>query len=134
MSHTQLEGNRISFEVGESNLSQDQRSALASIAETIQAIDQIATVLDMTPRIQIQGFTSPDGGREINQALSLQRAKAVLHELADISVRAISLQAVGMGPFPHEQSLSPTGTGVSHGRQVGFRVAVAPDRVPESYQ
>jgi OOP family OmpA-OmpF porin len=127
-----LERNTLSFEVGESSLRQDQRSALPSIAETIQAIDQMASVLDIATRIQIQGFTSPDGRREANQALSLRRAKTVLNELDDGSFRATSLQAVGMGPALSKPVLSPMRTGVSPGRQVGFRVVADLDPVSES--
>jgi len=129
-----LEKKAITFGVGDSSISQDQRSVLMDISQTIQALDQTAIVLGIALRIHIQGFTSPDGRREVNQVLSLQRAKAVLKELAQDSVRAISLQALGMRPSPSEQPLFISGTGVLPGRQVGFRVVVAPDRVSESRQ
>jgi len=131
---SKLEGKKISFGRGESSLSKDQRSALPGIAEIIRAMDQVALVLDLTPRILIQGFTSPEGGKEINRSLSLLRAKTVLNELAIGPVRAINLQAVGKGPPSADEPVSPTGIGVSQDRQVNFHVVVESDRVTASRQ
>ena len=129
-----LEGATISFNVGKSRLREDQQSVLTDIKQTILALDKKAIVLHLTPRVQILGFTSLDGGKEFNQALSVRRARSVLNELADDSVRAISLQAVGAGAVFTEQARSPAGKGISPGRHVGFRLVVAPDRVSESRQ
>jgi len=129
-----LEGEAIRFRPGKSSLSQDQRSSILRISETLQEIDRTATILNITPHIYIQGFTSPEGGKEINRPLSLLRSKTVLNELAIGSVRAINLQTIGMGPTAVDEPLSPTGIGVSQGRQVGFQVVVAPDRASESRQ
>jgi outer membrane protein OmpA-like peptidoglycan-associated protein len=96
------------------------------IAQTIQALDQTAIVLGISPRIEIHGFTSPDGGKEVNKNLSVLRAKAVLKELANGSFLAISLRPAGMGP-----ALSSSGNAVSQGRRVAFQVVLAPDSVPE---
>ncbi|MDH5562679.1 MAG: OmpA family protein [Nitrospirota bacterium] len=128
---TQLEGKTLGFGVGEFNLSQGQQSSIQGIAETIRDMDRLALVLHLKPRIHIQGFTSPDGGKEVNLFLSLQRAKTVaktvMNELSKDSVRAISLHAEGIGPAFVDEVMPSTGIGASRGRQVGFRVVVAPD-------
>jgi outer membrane protein OmpA-like peptidoglycan-associated protein len=123
---TSLEKKAITFGVGESSISQDQRSGLTGIAQIIQALDQTAIVLGISPRINIQGSTSPDGGKELNKNLSVRRAKAVLNQLANGSFRAISLRPAGMGP-----ALSSSGKAVSQGRRVAFQVVLAPGSVPE---
>ena len=126
-----LEGLTISFEIGDFKLSQEHRATLSDITEVITAIDQLALVLDIAPRIQIQGFTSPDGGKEVNLPLSLLRARAVLKELAIGSSRTVSFEAVGMGEVFVDKALPPTEIEVSRGRQVGFRVGVGEDRLSE---
>jgi outer membrane protein OmpA-like peptidoglycan-associated protein len=129
-----LESKTISFGVGDSSISLDQRSVLMDIAQTIQALDQTATILGISPLIQIQGFTSPDGGKEVNQSLSSLRAKAVLNELANSSFQAIILRTVGMGSdiLP---TLSSSGKSVSQERRVAFRVVLAPPAsVPKRYR
>ena len=127
-----LEGNTVSFGLGKSSITQDQQSALLSLAETIRDMDQMAMVLHISPQIHIQGFSSPDGDRKLNQALSLQRAKSVLNVLMNRSFQAITFRVEGMGPSSSTQALSSMGSGESLGRLVGFRVLLAPDRASES--
>lgn len=126
-----LEKKAIIFGVGESSISQEQRSALMDISQTIQALDQKAVVLSISPGIEIHGFTSPEGGKEVNQNLSLLRAKGVLKELANGSFRAISLKAVAMGSDTLP-AVPSGGKAVSQGRRVAFQVVLAPGSVPES--
>ncbi len=125
-----LEKKAITFGVGEFRISEDQRAALKDISRTIQALDQTASVLGISPRIHIQGFTSPDGGKVVNQKLSLLRAKAVLNQLANGSFRSISLKAVALGSDTLP-ALSSSGKAVSQGRRVAFQVVLAPGSVPE---
>ena len=87
-----LEKKIIIFGVGESSISQDQTSTLKAIAQTLQVLDQLATALGRSPRIRIQGFTSPDGSFELNEQLSLLREKAVLKKLQEGSFNAISFR------------------------------------------
>ena len=126
-----LEGDTIAFGVGDSSISQDQRSALKDIAQTIQALDQTAIVLGISPRIHIQGFTSPDGRKELNKNLSVLRAKTVLNELKNGSFQAVSLMAEGSrsDALP---ALTSSDKAVSQGRHVGFRVVRAPGNLIES--
>ena len=126
-----LEKKAITFGVGESSIRQDQRSALIDIAETIQALDQSAIGLGRSPRIHIQGFTSPDGGNEVNKQLSVMRAKAVLNELVENSFRAISFRAVGMDADALV-TLASSDNAVLQGRHVVFRVVLAPENLREN--
>ena len=126
-----LEKKAITFGVGESSIRQDQRSALIDIAETIQALDQSAIGLGRSPRIHIQGFTSPDGGNEVNKQLSVMRAKAVLNELVKSSFRAISFRAVGMDADALV-TLASSDNAVLQGRHVAFRVVLAPENLREN--
>jgi OOP family OmpA-OmpF porin len=118
-----LESKTIAFGVGESSISQDQRSALMDISQTIQALDQTAIVLGISPRINIRGSTSPDGGKELNKNLSVRRAKAVLNELAKGHYQASRLMAKGMGTDA-SLALSSSDKAVSQGRQVAFQVVL----------
>jgi outer membrane protein OmpA-like peptidoglycan-associated protein len=93
------------------------------ISQTIQALDQTAIVLGISPRINIQGSTSPDGGKELNKNLSVRRAKAVLNELAKGHYRASILMAEGMGPDAL-LALSSGDKSVSQGRHVAFQVVL----------
>lgn len=122
-----LESKTIAFGVGESIFSQEQRSALTDIAQTIQTLDQTAIVLGTSPRIHIQGFTSQDGGKELNKNLSVRRAKAVLNELTKGHYQVSSLMAEGRGP-----ALTSSDKAVSQGRHVGFRVVLAPGSLSKS--
>ena len=118
-----LESKTIAFGVGESSISQDQRSALMEISQTIQALDQAAIVLGISPRINIRGSTSPDGGKELNENLSVRRAKAVLNELAKGHYQGSRLMAEGMGTDA-SLALSSNDKAVSQGRHVAFQVVL----------
>jgi len=126
-----LESKTIAFGVGESIFSQDQRSALTDISQAIQALDERAIVLGISPRIHIQGFTSPDGGKELNKNLSVRRAKAVLNELNKRHYQVSSLMAEGRGSEALP-ALTSSDKAVSQGRHVGFRVVLAPSGLSKS--
>jgi len=128
-----LEKNAITFGAREFRIRPGQRAVLTDIAQTILALDQAASVLGISPRIHIQGFTSPDGGAGVNKNLRVLRAQAVLSELKNDSLRAVSLMADGSGSAGLP-TLSSSDKAVSQGRFVSFRVVMAPDRVPESRQ
>ena len=126
-----LESKTIAFGVGESIFSQDQRSALMDISQTIQALDERAIILGVSPRIHIQGFTSPDGGKELNKNLSVRRAKAVLNELNKRHYPVSSLMAEGRGSEALP-ALTSSDKAVSQGRHVAFRVVLAPSSLSKS--
>lgn len=130
----QLERETIGFDVGKFSLSSEQASDLSHIGEIIKALDRIAEILDIVPHLKIQGFSSPDGGKNLNEILSLLRAQEVADVLTDDSIRVIKFHAEGMGPVVTEKSLSPVVIGASPGRQVGFQVVVTQDHVSKSHQ
>jgi OOP family OmpA-OmpF porin len=126
-----LEKKAITFGVGDSSIRQDQRSALTDIAQTIQALDQTAVFLGISPRIHIRGFTSPEGGKELNENLSVRRSKAVLNELAKGHYQVSSLMAEGRGSDALP-ALPSSDKAVSQGRHVAFRVVLAPSSLSKS--
>ncbi len=116
-----LEKQVLAFRVGESDLREDQQSALLDITRTIQALDHAARTLGMTPRIHILGFTSPDGRDEVNANLSRLRAETVQRELETVPFQAVSFVAEGSKSEAASAVLSLDST-ASQGRQVVFRV------------
>ena len=126
-----LESKTIAFGVGETIFSQDQRSTIMDISQTIQALDETAIVLGISPRIHIQGFTSPDGGKELNKNLSVRRAKAVLNELNKRHYQVSSLVAEGRGSEALP-ALTSSDKALSPGRHVAFRVVLPPSSLSKS--
>ncbi len=116
-----LERKLLTFEVGESNLRENQRSALMDIAHAIQSLDHTAARLGVTPRIHILGFTSPDGRNEVNANLSRLRAETIQRELGTVPVQAVSFVAEGSTPEVSPAAFS-LDFSVSRGRHVVFRV------------
>jgi len=81
---------------------------------------QVADVLLRSPQIEIvevQGHTDSTGGRELNMALSQQRADAVRDWLVKAGVPTERLQAKGYGP---EQPIRPNNTAAN--RAINRRV------------
>ena len=67
--------------------------------ESIPILDQIAAVLSQSPALEVsvEGHTDSVGSAETNQALSEQRAKAVVAGLVERGISAGRLSAVGHG-------------------------------------
>ena len=116
-----LEKKSIIFGVGEDSISPVQRSSFVDILQTIQVLDQSTTELGISSRIHIQGFTSPDGGKELNDNLSLRRANAVLKELSKEQFQESRFIAEGMGSVSFAE-LPSSEKNVSRGRHVKFQV------------
>ncbi len=128
-----LERKVLTFEVGESDLREDQRSTLTDIAHTIQTLDHSARTLGMTLSLHILGFSSPDGTNEVNRNLSRRRAQTVQRELGTGPLQSVSLVAEGSSPEVSSAVLSQDSP-VSHGRHVVFRVVETPSRLPQNRQ
>ncbi len=116
-----LEQKILAFRVGESDLREDQRSAIEDVTRTIQALDHSARTLGLTPRIRILGFTSPDGRDEVNANLSRLRAETVQRKLASVPFQAVSFVAEGSKSEASSAPLSRDSTALQ-GRHVVFRV------------
>jgi outer membrane protein OmpA-like peptidoglycan-associated protein len=94
-------------------------SALA--AQGSAKLDDIARVLNEQPdeRIIVRGYTSSEGGDELNQALSERRAKAVSNYLIGRGVDPNRITSIGMGES------NPVGdNATASGRSMNRRVEI----------
>ncbi len=128
-----LERKVLAFGVGEFDLREDQRSTLMDIVHTIQRLDHTAGTLRMTPRVQILGFSSPDGRSEVNTNLSRRRAQTVQRELEAVPLQAVSLAAEGSRSEVSSAVFSQDSP-VSQGRHVVFKVVETLSRPPQNLQ
>lgn len=104
------------FAVGSARLLDSTRAQLASIASVLRDYD--ASV------ITVYGHTDESGPAATNQALSEQRALAVLQVLAIEGVQARRLLAVGMGSrAPLASNATPEGR--DSNRRVELRIDIA---------
>lgn len=128
-----LERKVLTFEVGESDLREDQRSALLDVAQMIQSLDHMAGTLRMTPRIRILGFTSPEGRDDVNANLSRLRAETIQRELGTVHFQTVSFVAEGSGQEVSPAMFTPDST-ASQGRHVVFNVVEIPSRISQNHQ
>ena len=86
---TVTEARKILFDPGSASIT----------ADTQGVVDDIAEILKKCPnlRILISGYTDSQGGEEMNQHLSQQRATAVLDALRVRRVPVSSFEATGLG-------------------------------------
>ncbi|MBY6090228.1 OmpA family protein [Maritimibacter alkaliphilus] len=111
---------KINFEPGSATISADSMGAMDDIAEVLKACGDIP--------LEISGHTDSQGREEMNQALSQERATAVLNELRMRRVLTSGYTAVGYG---ESQPIADNGT--EEGREVNRRIEfrlLAPE-VPE---
>ena len=120
----EFERKRISFDLGESRISEQERSALGSVLDDLQALEKLADGLAIAPTIEIQGFSSPDGTEDLNWVLSRDRAHEVLKTLSRKPLRRISLKAVGKGPEMSLLSIQDKEALLPRARRVSFKVYV----------
>src|SRR5262249_56469157 len=80
----------VQFKVNSSNLTADAKTSLDSIAS--QVAGQRSGYL-----IEIQGFTSSEGGENLNVNLSQKRAESVLRYLVSKNVPLHRISIVGLG-------------------------------------
>lgn len=108
-------GATASFAVGSARLSPDARAHLVTIAGVLR--DYQASVVTVT------GHTDDSGAATVNQALSEQRAMAVVEVLRGNGVAASRLLAVGMGARRPLAS-NATAEGRDANRRVELRIIV----------
>lgn len=113
------EENKIGFEPGSAQIS----------PESIRTMDQIADVIDDCGelRMEIGGHTDSQGREEMNERLSLDRARAVLQELRMRRVLTSSIEATGYGessPIADNDSAD----GREANRRIEFRV-IRPEQI-----
>lgn len=83
------ESRKITFDPGSANISGDALSVVDDIAEILRKCADL--------RVEIAGYTDSQGGEQMNQQLSQQRAESVLSALRARRVPTSSFRAVGYG-------------------------------------
>ncbi len=109
-----IERQRLTFALGSSQIDPAQEPVLDRLAEWIRAGFATAPLL-----VEITGHADRIGREERNGALSLSRARSVMHALTGRGVRASQLEAAGAGAG-------------EPGRTVSFRVIVPDERAGEA--
>lgn len=126
-----IEGERVLFEVGSAVLGAGARISTQRAAEAFGRLESGAAALGARATLELVGRTDPTGNDAVNQALSRNRAEAVLRALAARGVprRATLVSAVGTTrPLPAAQPAERARVN----RSVSFQVSlgVGPGREP----
>lgn len=112
-----LDGKTINFETGSAAISPSSRQLLDSLATVALRCDRYS--------IEVSGHTDNQGSRELNMALSQQRADAVAAYLAGQGVARERLTARGYGPDRPRVS-NATEAGQAANRRIDFNVGGEP--------
>ncbi len=105
-----LEG--VTFATGKAELTEDSRSVLRTVAQSLVAHDSI--------RVEVQGHTDNTGSLAVNRRLSQARAEAVKDFLMANGVAAERLVAKGYGPDQPAES-NATAEGRARNRRVELK-------------
>uniref|UniRef100_UPI004048791F OmpA family protein n=1 Tax=Yoonia sp. TaxID=2212373 RepID=UPI004048791F len=118
---TVTQGRKILFDPGSSSIT----------ADTQPVVDDIAEILKKCPdlRVQIAGYTDSQGGEDMNQALSQQRASSVLDALRARRVPVNAFEAVGFGEAD-PIATNDTEEGREANRRIEFSLIV-PEPTPD---
>jgi OOP family OmpA-OmpF porin len=107
----EIEGQRVLFDIGSAALGREARGTAARVAAWFSRLDTGAAAIGARAALELIGRTDPTGSDSANQALSRDRAEAVLGVLAARGVPAGSarLRAAGIsepltGADPAEQA------------------------------
>lgn len=105
---------KIQFEVGKNEISPASKDLLDELGEVFKANPQIK-------KVEVQGYTSAEGDKAKNVALSATRAKAVVAALVSRGVKAEVLTSKGFGP---EKPIADNNTpeGKEQNRRVEFLI------------
>lgn len=126
-----IEGERVLFDVGAAALDSTARSTATRVAERFGRVEAGALALGARATLELVGRTDPTGSDSVNQALSRDRAEAVLAALAARGVArgATSVSALGTTrPLPGDDSAERARIN----RSVSFGVSVGPQPGRES--
>ncbi len=118
-----LEAVHVEFLSGAYTFLSTEQSKIAEIHQALRALEAQAHVLDVDLTVEVQGFTSPEGSRKVNQDLSKARAEYVFKALPQQTFSRLRLLPVGMGPDLSQSGASNSSSGiVSHGRRVSLHI------------
>ena len=128
----EIEGEQVLFDVGSAALGVTARSTADGVAERFGRVEAGAAALGTRARLELIGRTDPTGSDTANQALSRDRAEAVLAALAarGVSRGGTSVSALGTArPLPADNPVDRARIN----RSVSFAVSVGPQpgREPE---
>lgn len=116
----------ILFEPDTVELSPTQRRLIRDIA----AVLKHPAVADRS--VNVEGHTDAVGSRDVNERVSLERAKAVANELIFNGVSPERLQVIGLGDTqPAAPNTDPDGTDNPEGRKLNRRVEIVVERSAE---
>ena len=121
----EIEGEQVLFDVGSAALGATARSAADRVAERFGRVEARAVALGTRATLELIGRTDPTGSDTANQALSRDRAEAVLAALAarGVSRGGTSVSALGTTrPLPAGKPADRARIN----RSVSFRVSVGP--------
>ena len=108
-----FEFDRLNFQTGSSNLTQESRAQVQNIADILSAYPVV--------RIKIGGYTDNVGDPSANQRLSEARAQRVMTELITLGINALRLEAEGYGD-QHAIADNSTSEGRARNRRIAVRV------------
>lgn len=101
---------KVLFDTGKSTIKPESDKLLADIAALMKAHPEVT-------KVSVEGHTDNTGGAQLNQRLSVARAKAVVAALVKDGVEASRLEAKGFGP---KNPIAPNDT--AEGRDANRRV------------
>jgi OOP family OmpA-OmpF porin len=99
----EIEGLRVLFDVGSAGLGREARETVARVAESFTRLEAGALDIGVGPVLELVGRTDATGSDSTNQALSRNRAEAVLAALAERGLRAEAARVSAAGtsrPLP----------------------------------
>ena len=121
----EIEGEQVLFDLGSAALGATARSAANRVAERFGRVEAGAAALGTRATLELIGRTDPTGSDSANQALSRDRAEAVLAALArrGVSRGGTSVSALGTTrPLPADNPADRARIN----RSVSFGVIVGP--------
>ena len=129
----EIEADRVLFEVGSAALGAAGRSAAARVAELFGRFESGAAALGVGATLELVGRTDPTGSDAANQALSRERAEAVLSALAARGVPRASARVSALGttqPLPGDEpaARARVNRSVSFGVSLGAWAGREPSR------
>src|SRR5688572_1886031 len=122
----EIEADRVLFAVGSSAIGAGARDALSRVAERFGRIEAGAIALGTRATLELVGRTDPTGSDSANQALSLDRAEAVLAALAARGVPRGATSVSALGTTRPLRGVDPAESARIN-RSVSFGVSVGPD-------